>query len=186
MCSSDLFSRNSDIEFIQLKPSLIWWIRGIPWCAEVCVYKSSTSTTRGKSCAEDVARVANESACVFPLLGTWDKSKTLNYSCMLLIWHKYSCILESRASRSPLTCPTTNFESEKTLTAFPPIFWTIIIPISKALHYASLFVAEKFNLKAFSMVILSGDTRTSPTPDPRWLATLSTRSEERRVGKECA
>ena len=33
-----------------------------------------SNTTRGKSCAEDVARVANESACVFPLLGICDKS----------------------------------------------------------------------------------------------------------------
>ena len=56
------------MESIQLGPSLIWWIRGIAWCTEVCVYRSSTNTTWGKSYAEDVARVANESACVFPLL----------------------------------------------------------------------------------------------------------------------
>jgi len=37
-----------------------------------------------------------------------------------------------------------------------------------------LFVAEKPNLKEFSMMILLGDTTTSPTPDPLWFAAPST------------
>ena len=55
-------SRNSDMESIQLEPSLIGWIRGISWCNAVRVHKSSTSITRGKSYVDDVARVAKESA----------------------------------------------------------------------------------------------------------------------------
>ena len=48
------------------------------------------------------------------------------------------------------------------------------MPINKASYSASLFAVEKPNLKDFSMVIFLGDTRTSPTLDPRWLATPST------------
>ena len=159
---------------IQLGPSLIWWIRGISLCNEVGVHKSSTRITRGKSYAEDVARVAKESAWVFLPLGICNRSKNSNFVCVRLTWLKYSCILGSCASKSPLTWPTTSYESEKTFTIFPPIFWTIIIPINKASYSASLFVAEKLNLKDFSMVIFSGDTRTSPILDPRWLAAPST------------
>ena len=67
-----------------------------------------------------------------------------------------------------------SLESENISTAFPPILWTIAIPISKASYSASLFVVENPNLKDFSMVIFSGDTKTSPTPAPRWFAALST------------
>ena len=69
---------------IQLEPGLIWWIRGISLCNEVGVHKSSTSITQGKSCAEDVARVAKESAWVFPLLGICDRSKNSNFVCVRL------------------------------------------------------------------------------------------------------
>ena len=48
------------------------------------------------------------------------------------------------------------------------------IPFSKALYSASLFVAEKPSLREFSMVIYSGETRTSPTLEPLWFAALST------------
>ena len=44
------------------------------------------------------------------------------------------------------------------------------IPTSKA----SLFVAEKLNLKDFLIVILLGDIKTSPTLDPLWFAAPST------------
>ena len=67
------------------------------------MHKSSTSTTQGKSRAKDVARLAKESAWVFPLLGIYDKSKDSNFACIRLTWLKYSCILGSRASNSPLT-----------------------------------------------------------------------------------
>ena len=60
---------------IQLGPNLIWWIRGISLCNGVGLHKSLISITRGKSCAEDMARVAKEPAWVFPPLGICDKSK---------------------------------------------------------------------------------------------------------------
>ena len=54
-------SMNSDMGSIQLGPSLIWWIQGTSLCNGVGVHKSSISITRGKSCAEDVAKVTKES-----------------------------------------------------------------------------------------------------------------------------
>ena len=39
------------------------------------LHKSSIKMTQGKPYAEEVIRVANESACVFPLLEACDKSK---------------------------------------------------------------------------------------------------------------
>ena len=138
------------------------------------MHKSSTSITRGKSYVEKVAMVAKESAWVFPFLEIYDKSKNSNFVCIHLTWLKYSYILVSRASNSPFTWPTTSLESENISTVFPPIFWTIVIPINKVSNFASLFVAKKPNLKDFSMVIFSKDTKTSPTPDPRWFATPST------------
>ena len=138
------------------------------------MHRSSTNITWGKSYAEEVARVAKESAWVFLLLGICDKSKNSNFVCIRLTWPKYSCNLVSRASNSPFTWPTTSLESENISTAFPPIFWTIAIPINKASYSASLFIAENPNLNYFSLVIFVRDTRTSPTPNPRWFATPST------------
>ena len=48
------------------------------------MHKSSTSITRGKSCAKEVARVAKESAWVFSLLRICDKSKNSNFVCIRL------------------------------------------------------------------------------------------------------
>ena len=115
-------SRNSNIWSIQLSPNLIWWTWSKSLFIGVGVHKSSTSITRGKSCAEEVARVAKESAWVFPFLGIYDKSKKLNFVCIRLTWLKYSCILVSHASNSPFTWPTTSLESENISTVFPPIF----------------------------------------------------------------
>ena len=70
------------------------------------------------------------------------------------------------ASNSPFTWPTTNIESDKTSTAFPPIFRTMVIPTNRTSYLALLFVAEKPNLKDFSMVIFLRDIRTSLTPNP--------------------
>ena len=39
---------------------------------------------------------------------------------------------------------------------------------------ASLFVAENPSLRDFSMIVFSGDSRTSPTPDPLWFVVPST------------
>ena len=69
------FSRNSNIGSIQLDPTLIWWAWSGFLFIRVGVYRSLTSITRGKSCAEEVARVARESAWIFPLLGICDKLK---------------------------------------------------------------------------------------------------------------
>ena len=93
--------------------------------------------------------VAKESAWVFPFLGIYDKSKDSNFFCIHLTWLKYSCILVSHASNSPFTCPTTSLESENISTVFPPIFWTIVIPVNKVSYFASLFVAEKPTLRIF-------------------------------------
>ena len=166
-------SRNIDIGSIQFGPNLIWWIWGKSLSVGVEEHKSSTSITHGKSCVEEVARVAKESTWVFPFLGIYDKSKNSNFVCIRLAWLKYFCILVSHASNSPFTWPTTSLESENISTVFPPIFWTIAILINRASYSASLFVAKKPNLKDFSMVILLGDIKTSPTTDPYWFATPS-------------
>ena len=163
--------RNSTVESIQLGPTLTWWI----WTPfppfSVGLYKSSAIITRGKLCAEEVTSVARESTCVFLLLGIYDKLKDSNPDCKCLTWFKYSCILRSLASNSPWTWPTTSLELENIPIAFPPIFWTMVILTNRALYSTSLFVVEKPNLKDFSIVILSGDIRTSPTLDPLWFAT---------------
>ena len=77
-------------------------------------------------------------------------------------------------SNSPWTWLITSLEFENISTTFPPIFWTIVIHTSRSSYSALLFVVEKLNLKDFSIVIFSGDIRTSPTPDPLWFTALST------------
>ena len=177
---SNLFSgktsslRNRTIKSIQLGPTLIWWTWTPSPFTLVSLHKSSTRITWGKLCDEEVANVARESICVFRLLGICDKLKDSNPECKCLTWFKYSYILRSLASNSPWTWPTTSPESENISTAFPPIFWTMVIPTGKVSYSTSLFVAEKSNLKDFSIVILLGDIRTRPTPDLLWLVAPST------------
>ena len=137
-------------------------------------HKSSIRIIRGKLYAEEVASVARESTCVFPLLGTCCTLNDSNLDCKCLTWLKYPCILSSLAFSSPFTWPTTNLESENIFTAFPPILWTMDIPSSKVSYSASLFVAEKPSLSEFSMMICYEKTRTSPTPEPLWFAAPST------------
>ena len=96
--------------------------------------------------------MANESAWVFPLLETCDKLKRSKFDYRRLIWLKYSCILVSLALNSPFTWPTTNLESENISIAFPPIFYTVVIPCSSASYSASLFMAENPSLRDFSMI----------------------------------
>ena len=139
----------------------------------VGLHKSSTRMTEGKFCVEKVASVARESTCVFPLLGICNMLKDSNPGCKCLTWLKYPYILTSLASNSPFTWPTTNLESKNISTAFLPILWTMAIPISRASYFTSFFVAEKSSLNDFSMVIFSGDTRTSLTPNPLWFAAPS-------------
>ena len=76
--------RNINIGSIQLGPNLIWWTWSNSLLIGVGVHKSSTSITWGKSCAEEVARVAKESAWVFPFLGIYNKSKNSNFVCIRL------------------------------------------------------------------------------------------------------
>ena len=166
--------RKSTIGSIQLSLTLIWWIWTISPFISMGLHKSSTRMTQGKPYAEEVARVARESAYVFPLLGIWNKLKDSNLDYKCLSWFKYSCILTSLASNSPFTYPMTNLESENISTAFLLIFWTITIPTNIASYSVSLFVIEKPNLKDFLIVIFLGDTRTSPTLDPLWFAAPST------------
>ena len=166
--------RNRTKRSIQLGPTMIWWTWTFSFFSSVGLCRSSTSITWGRSCLKKVARVAKESASVFLLLRIYCMVKNSKPDYKSWAWFKYPCILKSLASNSPFTCPTINHESENNSTIFPSIFWTIAIPISKVSYLASLFVAEKPNLKHFLIVILSGDTITSPTLNPLWFATPST------------
>ena len=87
-------SRNSNIWSIQLSPNLIWWTWSKSLFIGVGVHKSSTSITRGKSCAEEVARVAKESAWVFPFLGIYEfkEFKFCLYTSNLTQIFLHSCI----------------------------------------------------------------------------------------------
>ena len=133
--------------------------------------------TWGKPCVEEVARVAKESACVLPFLGICSKLKDSNPYYKHLTWFKYFCILTTLASNSPFTWPITNLESENISTTFLLIFWTMNISttfLRRASYSTSLFVAEKPNLKDFSIVTFLGDIRTSPSPELFWFAAPST------------
>ena len=70
--------KNSTMGSIQLGLTLIWWIWTIYLFLLIGLHKSSTRITRGKPYAKEVARIAKESACVFPLLGICSKLKDLN------------------------------------------------------------------------------------------------------------
>ena len=95
--------RNRTIRSIQLSPNLSWWIWTFSLFTSAGLHRSSTKITRGRPCAEDVARVARESARVFMLLGIWCKEKESNLDCKCLAWFRYSYILTSLASNSPFT-----------------------------------------------------------------------------------
>ena len=166
--------KNSTMGSIQLGSTLTWWTWTISPFTSVGLYKSLTRMTRGKLYAEEVASVARESACVFPLLGMCSRLKDLNPDCIYLTWLKYPCILASLASSSPFTWPTTNLKFENIFTTFLPILWTMDSPFSKVSYSPSLFVADNLNLSDFSMVILSGEIRTSPTSESLWFVTPST------------
>ena len=138
LSASDLLSgkmsslKNSIMESIQLRPTLIWWIWTTFLPTSVVLHKFSTRITRGKLCAKEVTNVAREFAYVFLCLRTYDKLKDSNTDYKCLTWFKYSCILRSLASDSPPTWPTINLEFENISTPFPPILWTIVISTSRA------------------------------------------------------
>ena len=166
--------KNWIIESIQLSPTLIWWIRAVSLLVSAGLYQSLTRITWGKFCAEEVANIIRESACALPFLGMCSKSKESNSDYRHLTWLRYPCILSSFASNSPFTWPTMSLESEKTFFYFPPILWTMAIPINRVSYSASLFVAEKFNLKDFSTMTFLGDINTSLIPKPFWFDAPST------------
>ena len=114
--------KNCIMESIQLGHALIWWTWDVSLLVSVGLYKSSTRITRGKSCTEEVASIAKESACALPFMGISSKLKESNFDCRHLTWLRYPCILSSFASNSPFTRPTTSLESKKTFTDFPPFF----------------------------------------------------------------
>ena len=150
--------------------SLTWWTwTSLPFTS-MGLHKSSIRITRGRLCSEEVASMARESACVFPLLGMCSRLKDSNPDYKCLTWLKYPCILSSLASSSPFTWPTTSLEFENIFTDFPPILWTMDIPSNKVSYSASLFMAENYNLNDFSMVSFLGEIRTSPTPESLWFA----------------
>ena len=159
---------------IQLGPTLTSWARTISFATLLALLRCLTRIIQGSFPAKEVASVANESAWVLPLLEMCDKLNRSKLGRRRLTWLRYSCILTSLASISPFTWPTTSLESENISTTFPPIFYTMAIPCNKASYSASLFVAENPGLRDFSMMALSGEIRTIPTPDPLWFAAPST------------
>ena len=138
---------------------MTWWTWAAFPITFVGLHKSSIRITQGKLSVEEVASVARESACVFPLLGMCNRLNDLNFDCKCLTWLKYPCILSSLASSSPPTWPTTSLKSKNIFTVFTPALWTMDIPSNKASYSASLFVAEKSNLNDFSMVSFSSEIR---------------------------
>ena len=158
--------RNITMGSIQLGPTLTSWTRTVSSATSFALLRCSTRIIQGSSPAKEVASVANESAWVFPLLEMCDKLNRSKPDRRRLTWLRYSCILASLASNFPFTWPTTSLESENISNIFPPIFCTMVIPYNKASYSASLFVAENPSLRDFSMIVFTGDIRTSPIPDP--------------------
>ena len=151
---------------IQLRPILTSCIWTVPFATLFALSRCSIRIIRDRPPTKDVASAANESAWVFPLLETCDKLKRSKSDYKRLTWLKYYCILTSLASNSPFTWPITNLESENISTVFLLIFCTMVISCNNASYSVSLFVAENSSFRDFSMIVFSGDIRTSPTPDP--------------------
>ena len=124
--------KNSTMGSIQLSSTLTWWTCTISAFPSMGLHKSFTRMTRGKLYVKEVASIARESTCVFPLLGTCKRLKDSNPAYKRLTWPRYPCILSSLASYSPFTWPTTNLKFENISAAFLPILWTMVIPISRA------------------------------------------------------
>ena len=75
--SSDRISsfKNSTMGSIQLSSTLTWWTCTISAFPSMGLHKSFTRMTWGKLCAKEVASIARESTCVFPLLETCNRLK---------------------------------------------------------------------------------------------------------------
>ena len=77
-----------------------------------------------------------------------------------------------------------NLESENISTTFLAIFWTMAIPANRSSYSSLLFVAEKLNLKDFSIVTFLGDIKTSPSPEALQVAAPSTYTLQDRGSHE--
>ena len=158
--------RNVTMGSIQLGPTLTSWARTVSFATLFAMLKCSMRIIQGSSPAKEVASVANESAWVFPLLEMCDKLNRSKLGHRRLTWLRYSYILTSLASNSPFTWPTYSLEFEYISIIFPPILCTMAILCNKVSYSASLFMAKNPSFRDFSMIVFSGDIRTSPTPDP--------------------
>ena len=81
--------KNSTMESIQLGPTLTCWTWTTFPFTSVGLHKSSIRITRGKLYTKEVASMARESACVFPLLGTCSRLNDSKFDCKYLTWLKY-------------------------------------------------------------------------------------------------
>ena len=88
---------------IQLGPTLISWTRIVSFAILLALPRYLMRIIRGSFPAEEVASVANKSAWVLPLQEMCDKLNRLKPDQRRLTWLRYSCILTSLASISPLT-----------------------------------------------------------------------------------
>ena len=93
--------RNWIMGSIQLGPILTCGMQIIFPLSPEGLPRFSMRITRGKFWAKEVASMAKESACVFPLLGMCCRLNDSNFSCRCLIQEKYSWILSSLASNCP-------------------------------------------------------------------------------------
>ena len=118
--------RNSTMGSIQLGPTLNWWARTTFPVTFVGLHKSSIRITQGKLCVEEIASMARESACVFPLLRMWSRLNDSNFDYKCLTWLKYPCILSSLASSSPPLSQRPVLSPRTFLLLFLPLFepWT--------------------------------------------------------------
>ena len=83
-----------------------------------------------------------------------------------LIWYrkrfKYCCMRSSLASLSPLTCPTTSWESLCIFNLVAPSIWASFSPVSRASYSASLLVIVYCSHTARSMMSPSGNSSIMP------------------------
>ena len=88
---------------IQLGPTLMSWTRVVFFEIFLALSRCSIRIIRGSYPTEEVASVANKSAWVLPLLEMCDKLNRSKLGRRRLTWLRYSCILTSLASISPIT-----------------------------------------------------------------------------------
>lgn len=135
--------------------------------------RSSTIITLGRPSPNEVARVTNESALEFVLLGICFIGNTSKLDCSCFTWLRYHFVLWSFALNYPVTCPTMSLESQNTSMALPPSFFIAFKPARKASYSVSLFVVEKPNCKDFFNIDMLGGNYNYSYPRPFWLEATS-------------